>query len=252
MTHSTNKRQGEVALVTGATTGIGEAVAYALADLGLSVIVSGRRIDRLEAVAETIRTKGVDAHVMACDIADASALEAMFADIRSKVGKLDILVNNAGMGYQSDIGDFETAELSLALAVNVTGAAICIRESIALMEHRPGTAIITVSSMAAHRVPPGGFGIYSATKHALRAIMEALRMECVKLSSPTKIASISPGTVATEFHKLFARSDKDPTEKLPFERLTPEDVARAVTFVLEAPAHVQLNEIMIRPIGQLG
>ena len=244
--------QGHVALVTGATTGIGEAVAYALADMGISVIVSGRRIERLEAVAQTIRLKGVKAYTIACDIGDPAAVEGLFARISNDIGRLDVLINNAGMGYKSDIGSFANEDLGRALNVNVMGAAICVREALRLMGHRANTAIITISSMAAHRVPPGGFGLYAATKHALRAIMEALRVECVQQGSQTKIANISPGTVATEFHKLFARSDDDPTANLPFEKLSPDDIADAVKYILSTPDHVQVNEMLIRPIGQLG
>lgn len=82
--------------------------------------------------------------------------------------------------------------------------------------------------------------------------MEALRIELVSIDSPTKIASISPGTVATDFHKLFARSDSDPTAKLSFERLTAQDISDAVVYVLGTPSHVQVSDIFIRPMGQLG
>lgn len=239
-------------LVTGATTGIGEAVAYDLAALGMTVVITGRRADQLERVAENIRASGAKAVAYTCDIGDADAISDLFGKIGRDVGGLDVLINNAGVGYQASIADFSTNDLRQVLEVNVLGAAVCIREALALMQHRPDTAIITISSLAAHRVPPGGYGMYAASKHALRAIMEALRTELVALGSPTKVASISPGTVATEFHKLFSRTDDDPTDRLPFERLSARDIANAVTYMLCTPAHVQINDILVRPMGQLG
>lgn len=243
---------GKVALVVGATTGIGEAVAYVLAELGATVALAGRRQDQLDRVATAIAERGGRAIPFRCDIGKEQDVIAMFAAIGRDPGTIDILINNAGVGYQSGIADFATDDFRLALDVNVLGTAICIREAMKQMGHRPGTAIITISSMAAHRVPPGGFGLYAATKHALRAIMEALRTELISIGSATKIASISPGTVATDFHKLFARSQQDPTADLPFERLSAQDIADAVVYILTAPAHVQINDILIRPMGQQG
>ena len=243
---------GRKALVTGATTGIGEAIAYALADMGLLVVLVGRRTSELEQVARNVDRRGGSAQVYTCDLGNAEASVAMFAALEASDGGLDVLINNAGLGYKAGVSNFDTADLRQMLDVNVFGASICIREALRLLGHRPGTAIITISSMAAHRIPPGGFGFYAASKHALRAIMEALRVELVEMGSPTKVGSISSGTVATGFHKLFARSDSDPTSALPFERLTPEDIAAAVTYMLNTPDRVQVNDILIRPMGQLG
>lgn len=243
---------GKVALVTGATTGIGEAVAYALAGLGVAVALAGRRQDQLDRVSATIAERGGRAFSYRCDIGKEQDVIAMFAAIELGSGPIDILINNAGVGYQSGVADFATDDFRQALDVNVLGTAICIREAMKQLRHRPGSAIITISSMAAHRVPPGGFGLYAATKHALRAIMEALRTELIAIGSATKVASISPGTVATDFHKLFARSESDPTANLPFERLSAQDIADAVIFILTAPTHVQINDILIRPMGQVG
>lgn len=244
--------KNKVTMVTGATTGIGEAIAYRLAEMGLSVVLVGRRAAQLEAVAENVRARGVEAIPIRCDIGDPAAIATLFDQVRERVGRLDVLINNAGVGYQSPIGAFDTAELKQVLDINVLGTAVCIREALSFFQNRPDTAIVTISSMAAHRIPPGGYGMYSASKHAVRAIMEALRLELAEIRSPTKVASISPGTVATEFHKLFVRTGDDPTEALPFERLSPADVADAVGYLLSTPAHVQINDMLIRPTGQVG
>ena len=244
--------KGKKALVTGATTGIGEAIAYALADMGMTLVLVGRRTAELEAVARNVERRGAVAQVCTCDLADAEAILALFAIIETSGEGLDVLINNAGLGYKSGVSNFDTADLRQMLDVNVFGASICIREALRLLDHRPETAILTISSMAAHRIPPGGFGFYAASKHAMRAIMEALRVELVEMGSPTKVGSISSGTVATGFHKLFVRSDTDPSCDLHFERLLAEDIAAAVTYMLNTPDRVQINDILIRPTGQLG
>ena len=239
-------------MVTGATTGIGEAIAYALADLGMTLVLVGRRTEQLDRVADAIRSVGGTSFPIACDIGDADRIPALFDRVAAAAGGLDVLVSNAGVGYQGGIADFATADLRQVLDVNVLGTAVCIREALALLGDRSETAIIAISSLAAHRVPLGSYGLYAASKHAMRAIMEALRTELVQRGSPTKVASISPGTVATEFLKLFARTETDPTEKLPFERLSSRDIADAVVYLLSTPPHVQVNDILVRPMGQLG
>lgn len=242
----------KVALVTGASAGIGETVAHGLAAAGMTVAIAGRRASPLEAVARDIREAGGNAVAFTCDIGSESDVLGMFERIRGSIGPLDVLINNAGVGYQSSISEAATADWRSVLDVNVLGTSICIREALKQTAHRPDTAIITISSQAAHRIPAGGYSYYAASKHALRAVMEGLRMELVAAGSPTKVGSISPGTVATDFHRLFARSDVDPTEALDFQRLLPQDIADAVLYMLSTPSHVQINDILIRPVGQLG
>jgi NADP-dependent 3-hydroxy acid dehydrogenase YdfG len=244
--------KNKLALITGATTGIGEATASALAEIGITVVISGRRKEQLERVADNIRQQGGKAFAFGCELGEEASILEMFAGIRRDVGALDVLINNAGVGFEGSVAELSSSDLQQVMAVNVLGASICIREAIKHFQHRQDTAIITISSMAAHRVPPGGFGPYAASKHALRALMEALRTELIALGSPTKVGSISPGTVATDFHKRFARSDVDPTESLKFDRLLPEDVAQAVLYMMSTPRHVQINDIFMRPVGQMG
>jgi NADP-dependent 3-hydroxy acid dehydrogenase YdfG len=244
--------KNKVALVTGATAGIGEAIAVALANVGMTVAISGRRAEQLEAVANSIRQQGGKAFHFICELGEEASILRMFAAIRRDIGVLDVLINNAGTGFEGSIADSSTGDLQQVMAVNVLGTSICIREAIKHFQHRQDTAVITISSLAAHRVPPGGYGQYAASKHAVRALMEALRTELISLGSPTKVGSISPGTVVTEFHKHFARSDVDPTEALKFERLLPQDIAEAVIYMLSTRRHVQINDILMRPLGQLG
>jgi len=244
--------KNKVALVTGATSGIGEAIAYALANIGMTVAIAGRRREQLEAVANNIKKQDGKVFHFVCDLGEEASIVHMFEAIRRDIGSLDALVNNAGTGFEGSVARLSTADLRQVMAVNVLGTSICIREAVKHFEHRQDTAVITISSLAAHRIPAGGYGHYAASKHALRAIMEALRTELIALGSPTKVGSISPGTVATDFHKHFSRTEVDPTEALNFERLLPQDIAEAVLYMLSTPCHVQINDILMRPVGQMG
>lgn len=248
----TSRWSSKVALVTGATTGIGQAIAVSLARVGLNVALAGRRENQLENVAAEIRSGGGSAVAIQTDISDEESILRCFETVKREFGGLDVLVNSAGVGYESLMATASTEDWRQVLDVNVLGTSICIREALHLLQNRCDTAIITISSLAAYRIPPGGYAYYAASKHALRAIMEGLRAELVTIRSPTKVGSISPGTVATEFHKLFSRTDKDPTEAIGFERLLPNDIAEAVLYMLSTPPHVQINDIMMRPIGQPG
>lgn len=241
----------KVALVTGATTGIGEAIARALAGVGMRVVLVGRRGAELQAVARAIEADGAAAVAFTCDIANEADVVRLFEKTKDHFGTLDVLVNSAGIGFKGSIGDGSSADWRSVLDVNVLGTSICIREALKLTANRQDTAILTVASLAAHRVPNGGYGYYSASKHAIRAIMDALGKELGTAGSPTKVGSISPGTVVTDFHRIFARTETDPTASVDFKRLEPHDVADAVVFMLATPAHVQISDILMRPAGQV-
>jgi NADP+-dependent farnesol dehydrogenase len=207
---------------------------------------------RLPSNSAARASAGGAAFPYSCDIGSEAEILRMFAAIQKDVGTLDVVINNAALAYQSSIADASTEDWRVAFDVNVLGTSLCIREALKQLANRQDTAIISILSMAAHRVPAGGYASYAASKHALRAIMEALRLELVATRSPTKVGSISPGTVVTDFHKLSARSEKDPTEAFDFERLRPDDIADAVVYMLSTPRRVQINDIHIRPIGQMG
>src|SRR5687767_3253613 len=168
-----------VALVTGASSGIGAAVARALAQADMRVALLARRVDRLRALAEDIRRErpAADLLVLPCDLRREEDILAAFAVVRGQWGGVDVMVNNAGLGRDAPLVDGVTEAWREMLDVNVLALAICTREAVADMRRRGDRGhVVHVSSMAAHRVP-GGSGIYSATKFAVRSLTEGLRKE---------------------------------------------------------------------------
>ncbi len=246
--------QGRVALVTGASAGIGRACAAALARAGLRVVVCARRGDRLEALADELRGEGADVRTEVVDLRDTDAIEAMFDRIREAVGGVDALVNNAGLGLGSGapLTSGDTEAWREMWEVNVLALSVCTREAMSDLT-RSGFAgqIVHVASMAAHRVPPGS-GMYAATKHAVRALTEGLRTELRAAGSDVRVAAISPGYVETEFAAVFAAGDPDAAARTygRFPCLQPEDVAEALLYLLRQPPHVQVHDVLMRPTRQ--
>lgn len=243
--------KGKVALVTGATTGIGEAIAHALAGLGLRVALAGRRRERLEAVAAALRAHGGETLAVPADLRSEPDILRMFGEIHARWGTLDVLINNAGLGYSGPLAGTPTADWKEALDVNVLALAICIREALKDMEGKQDAAIINLSSIAGHRVPPNNRNtFYAATKHAVKAITDGLRTELAAAKSPIKLGMISPGMVATEFHARATRTPVESAARPPFRVLDPQDVAQAAVFMLSTPRHVQIHDIIMRSVEQ--
>ena len=190
--------KGKVALVTGATTGIGEAMAHALAEMGMKVAVAGRRKERLDAVVQALQARGGEGLATPVDLRSEADILRMFSDVHRKWGTLDVLINNAGLGYNGTIADAPTADWKEVLDVNVLAFTICIREALKDMAGKQDAAIVNISSIAGHRVPPGNRGttFYAASKHAVKAITDGLRAELVANKSRIKMGMISPGMEA--------------------------------------------------------
>jgi NADP-dependent 3-hydroxy acid dehydrogenase YdfG len=241
--------RGQVALVTGASSGIGRAIALDLGRLGLRVALTGRRAAELESVAAEIRAVGGEALVLPADQTRLESSAELFAKIHAQWEPVAVLVNSAGMRGGETLLGADLEEIRDAFALNVLAAAACMREFIAARP--PGTdgAIINISSMTAHRVMPGVPPVYAATKHALRVLTDGLRSELATAKSPVKVSLISPGLVDTPWHR-------DPAGVLtkkgayPYETLQPEDIVAAVRYILSAPPRVQIGDIMLRPTAQ--
>jgi len=244
--------QGKVALVTGASSGIGMAIAKVLARAGLRVVLAGRRAERLERVARDIAGQGGEALPVSADLRKEDAIRAMFQAVRRAWGGLDVLVNNAGMGYRSEFSTTDAADWREVLDVNVLALSICIREALEDMKGKQDAAIINISSLAGHRVPPGGrgFTFYAASKHAVRAITEGLRDELAAKGVHIKLGTVSPGTVETEFQQVATKVGAKPLKYADFRVLDPEDVAQAALFMLSTPRHVQISDIAMRSVEQ--
>ena len=226
----------KTALVTGASSGIGKAIATALLDQGMTVIGLCRSVDQLP--------DGVKP--LACDLRDESAIRAAFETLE----ELDILVNSAGLAYLSRICDGNPSDWDEMWRVNVHALGLCSQLSLALFPEGGGH-ILNLSSMSGHRVPPTG-GFYASTKFAVRAISEALRAELKNSGNKTRISCLSPGFVDTPLlDKYFAgREDQLAETRANIDMLTPEAIADAALHILTSPASVEINDVLLRSADQ--
>ena len=247
-----SKWKNEVALVTGASSGIGWGIALALGRAGMKVAVTGRRKEQLEKLLAVLNDYEVEGLAIPADFSREEDIVQVFERIRSEWGGVRVLINNAGLGYQEDLAQGSAESWREMLNVNVLALTLCMQEAIKDMEPAGAGQIINISSVAGHRVPSGKqFGMYSATKHAVKALTEAMWGELAAKGSPIKIATISPGLVETEWHaKAFADEARAQQRYAEIQSLQPEDIADVVCFLLSTPGHVQINEITLRPIGQ--
>jgi len=246
---SLDRWQGRVALVTGASSGIGRAVSVGLAEAGMKVAVAARREDRLLELREEVG--GGELLVHPTDLRDEASIDGLFARIRDQWGGVDVLVNGAGLGHLAPLATGETQQWRDMLEVNVLALCICTREAVQDMRVRGDDGhVIHISSMSGYRVAPGG-GVYAATKHAVRALTEALRGELRELRSGIRVTSISPGFVETEFAARYHRSEEAARETYGrYPVLQVDDIARSVAYVLAQPPHVQVHDILLRPTQQ--
>lgn len=246
-----NRWEGRVALVTGASSGIGQAVAEKLASCGLKVAGCARRMDRLESLATKITKSGGQFMPIQTDLQNPDEILQMFEHLRQQWNGVDVLVNNAGLGHKAPLLTGETDQWKEMLDVNVLALLICSREAVKDMQKNGDNGhVIHISSMSGHRVPPGG-GVYSATKFSVRALTEALRHELRHASSQIRVTAISPGFVETEFAEKFNESQEVAKETYGrFPVLQSSDIAEAVTYALAQPPHAQIHDILIRPTQQ--
>jgi len=271
MTNSTQSSiQRPVAIVTGASSGIGLAIARRLAADGYDLAICARRENRLNEAADMLRRQDIDVLSQSVDLREESQILSFFAAVEERWGRLDVLINNAGLGHKESLMSGKTEAWREMFDVNVLALCICTREAIALMqsEARSGTQpgaqsgdtsdtlkdgaghILHVSSMSGHRVP-AITGVYSATKFAVRSLSETLRRELRAANSPIRITSISPGIVETEFAEKYHQSAQKAEDTYSqFPVLQAVDIANAVAYALSQPTHVEVNDILLRPTQQ--
>jgi NADP-dependent 3-hydroxy acid dehydrogenase YdfG len=243
---------GRVALVTGASSGIGAATARALGGAGAAVTIAARRADRLDALARELAAAGVAVAAQRTDMRREDDILRLFAVARERFGGVDILVNNAGLGRSAPLSSAPTELWREMLEVNVLGLCIATREAIRDME-RGGVAghVVHVSSMAGHRIPGPDSGVYAATKFAVRALTEALRQELRARKSPIRVTAVSPGHVLTEFAEVFSGTPGAGAEiDRRFKILEAGDVAEAILWVVTRPSHVEVHDLLVRPTAQ--
>ena len=241
---------GRAALVTGASSGVGEVTALALAAAGAKVAIAARRADRLTALKARIQALGGEAEVIVADFArEAEAAEAVHRAEES-FGRLDILVNNAGVMYLEPVADADLARWRHMLELNVLGLIAASQAALAGMRARRCGDIVNISSTAGRIANPNGAG-YSATKFGVVAFTEALRKEVYK--DRVRLTVIEPGIVETELREHVAHEEARKTINAfaaAVRQLQPEDVANAVLFAVSQPPHVSINEILMRPTDQ--
>jgi NADP-dependent 3-hydroxy acid dehydrogenase YdfG len=247
--------KGTTALVTGASSGIGEATALALAAQGANVAILARRRDRLEALAEKLRGLGVTALTIEADITDAAQATAAIERTLSAFGRLDTLINNAGVMLLGPIVGAPPEEWERMLEINVSALMHCTHAALphlleaATKEPRYVADLINVSSVAG-RVARAGSGAYNATKWAVNAFSEALRQEVTKRH--VRVALMEPGAVTTELSS-HNRPEIQTMIAQRFgnvERLAAEDIADAIAYIVTRPRHMAINEMLIRPTEQ--
>ena len=250
----TRRREGTVALVTGASSGIGEATAVALAAEGATVAVAARRRDRLEELVERIGNDA-DVLVIETDITDEGSAHAMVESTVREFGRLDTLVNNAGVMLLGPIVDAPVEEWGRMIELNVLGLLHCTHAALphllraAETDHRRVADVVNVSSVAG-RVARLGSGVYNASKFGVVAFTESLRQEVTRRH--VRASVIEPGAVMTEL-ATHNRPEIIETMRANFgemEMMRSEDIAEAILFTVTRPRHVAVNEILIRPTEQ--
>jgi NADP-dependent 3-hydroxy acid dehydrogenase YdfG len=236
----------KTAVVTGASSGIGAATARALAKAGFAVTVGARRLDRLEAVAEEI-----GGTALALDVTDPASVERFVAAVLARSGGLNLLVNNAGGALGLDrLEVSKDSSWETMFATNVLGVVRVTRSLLPALVASGAGHIVNVGSTAGRETYPGGSG-YTAAKHGLKALTETLRLEL--LGRPVRVTEVAPGLVGeTEFS--LVRFDGDAERARAVYRgltpLTPEDVADCIVWAATRPAHVNIDEIVLRPLDQ--
>uniref|UniRef100_A0A3Q1EE37 Dehydrogenase/reductase SDR family member 11 n=2 Tax=Acanthochromis polyacanthus TaxID=80966 RepID=A0A3Q1EE37_9TELE len=250
--------KGRVALVTGASVGIGAAVAKELVRCGMKVVGCARNVDQIQELAEECKSAGYSGVLVPikCDLTKEEEILSMFATIKEQHNGVDVCINNAGLAHPEPLLAGKTSGWRNMLDVNVIGLSICTREAYQSMKERnvDDGHIININSMSGHRVIPNAdVHFYSATKYAVTALTEGLRQELREAKSHIRATCISPGVVATEFAPRLYSHDPD-RAAASYTRFTPLeaiDLANAVIYVLSAPPHVQIGDIQMRPVEQV-
>ena len=240
----------KVAIVTGASSGIGYAAALALSKAGAKVAAGARRMDRLELLQNEISKNGGEVFIQKLDVTIKSECDAFSDAVLKKWGTIDILVNNAGLQPLSFFKNLKVEEWDKMIDVNIRGVLYCTAAVITTMMNKNSGHIVNISSIAGRIVYPAG-SVYCATKHAVTAFSEGLRQEFSQRSN-IRVTCIEPGVVTTELINTITDKalEKYVEKTRQMEALQAEDIANAIMFAVEAPRHVNVNEILIRPTTQ--
>ncbi len=241
-----NQITGKSIIITGASSGIGEASAILLAQKGAKLTLAARREDRLVELVKKITAAGGEAIYVVTDVTDRQQVEAMVESAVTAYGQVDVLINNAGLMPLSFFSQTKVDEWDRMIDVNIKGVLYGIAAVLGLMRARKSGHIINIASIAGHSVFATG-GVYCATKHAVRALSEGLRQE----EQSIRTTIISPGIVKTELPNTISNEKLSQGVKHAYnDGIESESIAKAILYAIEQPESVDVNEIVVRPVVQ--
>ncbi|MDV2992649.1 MAG: NADP-dependent 3-hydroxy acid dehydrogenase YdfG [Chroococcidiopsis sp. SAG 2025] len=241
----------QIVLITGASSGIGEATAQIFAQAGAKLILVARRQERLAQLADDLNKEfASDIHTMQLDVRDRTSIESALAQLPSEFSAIDVLINNAGLSrgldklYQSSYQDWEEM-----IDTNIKGLLYFTRAIVPGMVSRGRGHVVNLGSIAGHQTYPNG-NVYCATKAAVKAISEGLKQDL--LGTPVRVTSVDPGMVETEFSQVRFHGDTEQANKVyqGLKPLTPEDVADVIFFCVTRSPHVNISEVLMMPVDQ--
>lgn len=241
--------KGKVVVITGASSGMGEAAAKYLANLGASVVLGARRADKIEKLSKEINDNGGKSLAIEVDVTKRDEVKQFVDSAVKHFGRVDVMLNNAGVMPLSPIDRLNVEEWDTMIDVNIKGVLYGIAAVLPYMKEQKSGQIINTSSVAGHKIF-GGSAVYSATKFAVRALTEGLRMEVKPYNIRTTI--VCPGAVKTELldHITEADIQKANQDYVGAVGISPDSFARVVAFAISQPDDVDINEVIFRPTAQ--
>ena len=242
--------QDKVVVITGGSSGIGYSTAKALAKKGAKIVAGARRLDRLETLQKEITDDGGEITICETDVTKKPDCDNLVKQAIDKYGTVDVLINNAGLMPLSFVKSLKIDEWDRMVDVNIKGVLYCTAAAVPTMIEKKSGHIVNISSVAGRVVFPAG-SVYCATKFAVAAFTEGLRQE-LSVRKNIRVTSIEPGVVQTELTNTITEKSLEAfVEKhKEMEGLKAEDISNTIVFALEAPSHVNVNEILIRPTAQ--
>jgi NADP-dependent 3-hydroxy acid dehydrogenase YdfG len=240
--------EGKIVVITGASSGLGEATARLLSAQGASVVLGARRADRIQSLADELTGRGGKALAITTDVTHYDQVQKLVDAAVQTYGRIDVVINNAGLMPHSPLERLKIDDWNRMIDVNIKGVLYGIAAALPYMKQQKAGHIINVSSVAGHKVRAGG-AVYAATKHAVRALSEGLRQEVKPYNIRTTV--ISPGALATELPNSVTERDIAENVRKVYEVAIPaESFARAVAFAMSQPEDVDVNEMLFRPTLQ--
>ena len=243
-----NNIAGKIVVITGASSGLGEATARHLSEQGAVVVLGARRIDRIRALAQALAGSEGKALALQTDVTQSEQVKKLVEAAVEKYGRIDVMINNAGLMPHSPLERLKIDDWDRMIDVNIKGVLYGIAAALPYMQKQKSGHFINVSSVAGHKVRPGS-AVYAATKHAVLVISEGLRQEVKPYNIRTTV--ISPGAIATDLPDSITEPDIADSVRKIYEIAVPADsFARAVAFAMSQPDEIDVNEILFRPTRQ--